>query len=107
MAMARVKMSWLSTLIVITAFLLGLAITKGGASVSQSALAEEDTGKVPEERLVFQECEEGGVGYSSTIHRSKVPGGWLVVFTAHYEGIRPSITFYPDPKHEWDGTSLD
>ena len=107
MVIARAKMAWLSTLIVITVFLLGLAITKGGASDSQSALAEEDTAKVPEERLVFQECKEEGVGYDSTIHRSQVPGGWLVVLTAHYEGIRPSITFYPDPKHEWDGTSLD
>lgn len=31
--------------------------------------------------------------------RAKVPGGWLVSLGA-------ALTFYPDPAHEWDGTSL-
>jgi len=37
------------------------------------------------------------------IYRSKVPGGWLViagVTTGH------SITFMPDPQHQWTGGSL-
>jgi len=34
--------------------------------------------------------------------RTKVPGGWLVA-----AGAGPSLTFYPDPEHRWDGTSLD
>ncbi|CAN2049582.1 conserved hypothetical protein [Candidatus Magnetomoraceae bacterium gMMP-13] len=36
----------------------------------------------------------------ATLYRAKVPGGWLVYW---YEGI----TFYPDPNHKWDGTSLN
>ena len=48
----------------------------------------------------------------SRVHRSKIPGGWLV------ETYRPSfrdgllaangvgLTFVPDPEHKWDGNSL-
>ncbi len=37
--------------------------------------------------------------------RAKVPGGWLVATggTTAYAGV----TFYPDPEHKWDGSSLD
>ena len=35
--------------------------------------------------------------------RARVPGGWFVL--VQYEGA-VSITFYPDPEHEWDGNSL-
>ena len=35
-----------------------------------------------------------------SIGRAKVPGGWLVVAGGS------SVTFYPDPNHAWDGTSL-
>ena len=38
------------------------------------------------------------------IWRSKVPAGWLVVIDGYCE---VSITFYPDPNHEWNGNSLD
>ncbi len=34
------------------------------------------------------------------IRRTKFPGGWLV--TIRDEGI----TFVPDAKHEWDGSSM-
>ena len=34
------------------------------------------------------------------MRRAKVPGGWLVVVTG------AGVTFYPDPEHQWDGTSL-
>jgi hypothetical protein len=37
------------------------------------------------------------------IWRSKIFGGWLV---KTFDGEAASITFVPDPKHEWDGTSL-
>ncbi len=33
--------------------------------------------------------------------RAKVPGGWLIA-----AGSGAGLTFYPDPGHEWDGTSL-
>ncbi len=40
-------------------------------------------------------------------YRTKVPGGWLVLWTGGDLG-RPhaGMTFYPDPKHEWKGNSL-
>ena len=41
---------------------------------------------------------------SRNIARTKIPGGWLVQI-AIAAGV--GITFVPDPKHEWDGTSLD
>ncbi len=34
-----------------------------------------------------------------SLNRAKVPGGWLIT-------LYQSITFYPDPRHEWDGSSL-
>ncbi len=44
-----------------------------------------------------------------SIFRTKVPGGWLVILVglaadtgAHLSGL----TFYPDPHHAWDGSSL-
>ena len=33
--------------------------------------------------------------------RAKVPGGWLIAASSG-----ESLTFYPDPGYEWDGTSL-
>ena len=49
--------------------------------------------------------------------RAKVPGGWLVRWMGRRkelgkrrEGDGPeyigALTFYPDPKHEWNGGSL-
>jgi hypothetical protein len=37
-----------------------------------------------------------------TIYRAKVPGGWLVAVRPH-----DSLTFLPDPQHDWDGSSAD
>ncbi len=34
--------------------------------------------------------------------RAKVAGGWLIA-----AGNGAVLTFYPDPGHEWDGTSLE
>jgi hypothetical protein len=34
--------------------------------------------------------------------RAKVRGGWLIA-----AGSGAGLTFYPDPGHEWDGTSLE
>jgi hypothetical protein len=38
---------------------------------------------------------------SARLGRTKVPGGWLVLWEAS-----GSMTFYPDPEHKWDGNSL-
>jgi hypothetical protein len=34
------------------------------------------------------------------MRRAAVPGGWLVAVTG------AGLTYYPDPEHAWDGTSL-
>ena len=49
-----------------------------------------------EARLKFEQLDAGG--YSAA--RAKVSGGWLVTCGA-------GVTFYPDPRHEWDGASLE
>ena len=36
------------------------------------------------------------------VHRTKVPGGWLVLVIHNATGD----TFYPDPEHNWDGVSM-
>lgn len=39
--------------------------------------------------------------------RTPVPGGWLVLViqkSGQISGL--STTFYPDPQHEWDGSTL-
>ena len=52
------------------------------------------------------------------LHRIHVPGGWLVLFTNDVMTLdtqgemiidkeyRSSITFYPDPNHEWKATEV-
>jgi hypothetical protein len=39
------------------------------------------------------------------IARSKIPGGWLVS-AAGITTQAVTITFVPDPEHQWDGNSL-
>lgn len=39
-------------------------------------------------------------GRTWAVYRTKVPGGWLLL--VHGDGL----AFYPDPNHEWDGSSL-
>lgn len=36
-----------------------------------------------------------------SLMRAKVPGGWLVA-----AGNGAGLTFYPDPRHQWDGASV-
>ena len=48
-----------------------------------------------EAALRFERLNAGGY----TVARAKVPGGWLVACGS-------GVTYYPDPTHEWDGTSL-
>jgi hypothetical protein len=47
-------------------------------------------------KLRFEQLDAGGY----TMARAKVRGGWLVAGGT-------GIAFYPDPTHEWDGTSLE
>ena len=49
--------------------------------------------------LKFERIECTCISGKRDLDRAKVPGGWLVIYSL-------SITFYPDPKHEWDGSTL-
>jgi len=40
------------------------------------------------------------------LYRAKVPGGWLIMIRSSVPTVESAITFYPDTKHEWDGSSL-
>ena len=58
-----------------------------------------------EKKLLYFEPVPNQINTTSpnlTIFRAKIPGGWLVV-------VRPydNLTFYPDPKHEWEGNVED
>ena len=37
------------------------------------------------------------------IFRTQVPGGWLILLKAD----QPTLFFYPDPNHRWDGGSME
>ena len=39
--------------------------------------------------------------HSMKVFRAKVVGGWIVVLGTDETGF-----FFPDPTHEWDGSSL-
>ena len=47
-------------------------------------------------------AKQGFLKLDWNIYRAKVPGGWLVLVMHNTSGL----TFYPDPDHKWDGTSL-
>ena len=63
--------------------------------------------KVIWENIESQNARDVGKVHTAEgdIRRAKVIGGWLVVWAGPYGG-GGGITFYPDPKHEWDGNSL-
>ena len=48
----------------------------------------------------------------SRVHRSKIPGGWLVETCRRSSGNSATVSngvglaFVPDPEHKWDGNSL-
>jgi hypothetical protein len=52
------------------------------------------------------ELASSSLPYAAPIHtfRSCVPGGWLVLVMTG--GNDPTVTFMPDPFHEWTGRSL-
>ncbi len=56
--------------------------------------------------LVWEELKSSRAGggifnLDWKVHRTKVPGGWLVLVIHNTSGL----TFYPDPEHKWDGES--
>ena len=80
----------------------------GGAASKAAAAPDEDseaaTARVPERepepetgpRLVWEQLRSK----EYSVRRTAVPGGWLVA-------LSNSVTFVPDPKHEWKGNSVE
>jgi hypothetical protein len=54
------------------------------------------------EELTSSRAGRGILKLGWNVHRTKVPGGWLVLVIHNTNGV----TFYPDPEHKWDGGSL-
>lgn len=40
------------------------------------------------------------------LFRARVPGGWIVLLKETVTQEMSGVCFVPDPKHEWDGTSM-
>lgn len=55
--------------------------------------------------LKFEVLESSDPGVDFHIARSRIPGGWLVYIT-HPTSSEAGCCFVPDPRHEWDGSSL-
>ena len=80
----------------------------------QQAAGEAEKATSPQ--LVFKYMGTGGgKPYNVSLSRSKVPGGWLIIAISDLQGgghgpgsntAAGGLTFYPDPDHKWDGSSL-
>ena len=55
--------------------------------------------------LNFEVLESSDPAVDFHIARSRIPGGWLVYIT-HSTCSEAGCCFVPDPRHEWDGSSL-
>jgi hypothetical protein len=52
-------------------------------------------------KLKFEKLDVDGIS-SVRMNRTRVPGGWLLIFSSNSGG---GCTFYSDPEHKWDGGS--
>lgn len=94
----------------ITPLELGAALNRrdGGSVTPQKDAARDGSISSPDAGLVWQECksDSSGIGPHS-VHRSKVPGGWLVILGRDEPPTTASFIFLPDPRHEWNGGSIE
>lgn len=67
----------------------------GTAAADTAAPPAESAGAVQSQMVRW----EGLTSDLGQLMRAKVPGGWLVLRAS-------ALTFYPDPEHTWEGTSL-
>ncbi len=56
--------------------------------------------------LAFKDISSSGRPFFTQFSRSKVPGGWLIAAISTTNRECHGLTFYPDPDHTWDGSSL-
>lgn len=66
------------------------------AAALEREAGEPNTASPKKAKLIFEQLDAGRY----TVARAKVRGGWLVI-------CGTGIAFYPDPAHEWDGTSVE
>jgi hypothetical protein len=95
-------------------FMIGYGLCKishaSSPSFSSAAYAQEVTPEIAvtaKPSLSFTSLTFKGFSKSVTIRRAKVIGGWLIAVNTIGSMPEPAITFFPDPKHEWDGGSLE
>jgi hypothetical protein len=59
-------------------------------------------------KLNWEAIKNGGDVHDCYSYRSKVPGGWLIIFSDEVnDSYGTGLTFLPDSNHNWDGNSLD
>ena len=60
--------------------------------------------KIQDRYIIWEDLDSSGHGHLA-MRRAKVPGGWLIYASDgyHHHG---GMTFYPDPEHRWNGSSL-
>ena len=67
-------------------------------------VAQERAGRI----LEWQSLVSKGTGFTVSLYRTKVPGGWLILLSPSSSGRSDSgVTFLPDPEYKWDGNSLN
>lgn len=96
--------------VVVGLFVIGYGLYPRGDELSPSlasfAYAADAGPTTIEKKLVFQSLTT----QMGAVKRAKVPGGWLVIFDVNGDSNSytrgAGITFFPDPSHQWDGSSL-
>jgi hypothetical protein len=80
------------------------ATSFSSAAYAEDAKPEKEVSK--DTRLDFKSF--GRVSHPELqFERAKVTGGWILMVRRLNSMGMDGITFYPDPKHEWDGGSLE
>ncbi len=88
--------------VVLVTALLGLATYSGVTENAPSANAGQ---RAAAAKLTWQIVWGGP---TQRLDRAKVPGGWILRLSglSNDGSSGCGITFYPDPSHEWNGSSL-
>ena len=89
--------------VVLVTALLGVATYSGG--FTENAPSANAVQRAAAAKLTWQTV--WGAGATQWLDRAKVPGGWLLLLKGRDpNGGSGGTTFYPDPKHDWNGSSL-
>lgn len=93
--------------VVVGLFTIGYGLCKNSQpSPSFSSVAYADDATPQKTELVFKNLGRGSHG-ELAFERAKVTGGWILMVRRINSDVVDGFTFYPDPKREWDGGSLE